>query len=413
MRMDWQHVLARRMARARAAAMNILLMAVLIAFIPPLAYAADPPSLNGNWQVHVTIGDYDNQIVCSFTQSGQALTGTCDTEAGPSQITGTVSGAKITWSYRTDYNGSAVTPSYEGTWDMASKITGTVTVPELNASGDFTATQQPVQNPPAAPPAAAPPESPQAAPARSAVPIDREAAARGQQLFIQNCSFCHGPDARGGAEGGADLTRSAIVNADPSAAQLIAFLKTGSPPRMPAFDNLTDDQVKDISAFVRSQNVAAGGRAPLVAIVVGDPQAGEEFFNGAGKCNTCHSVTGDLQGIGSKYDVLTLQGRIVLPRGKGGWPNIISPFEVVNPPDVPKKVTVTEPDGTVTTGDMISISDFDVVLRDASGIRHTFARNGDVPKIVLTDPLQAHIDLIKTLTDKEMHDLTAYLVTLK
>ena len=276
------------------------------------------------------------------------------------------------------------------------------------------AQQSPPQNLPAptsaqnAPVANAPPVSPNAR-----APIDREAAARGQQLFVQNCSFCHGPDARGGAEGGVDLTRSTIVNGDPTSGELAAFLKIGRPPKMPAFDNLSDSQVGDIEAFVRSQNLVAGGRAPLVAIVVGDAKAGEEFFNGAGKCNTCHSVADDLKSIGSKYDVITLQGHIVLPRGRGGWPNIISPFQVTNPPDVPKKVTVTMPDGTVTSGDLISISDFDVVLRDGSGVRRTFARNGNVPKVVVTDPLQAHVDLMKTLTDKEMHDLTAYLVTLK
>jgi len=263
------------------------------------------------------------------------------------------------------------------------------------------------------PPAPTPPVDSAGAPRNAAAPIDREAAARGQQLFLQDCSFCHGPDARGGAEGGVDLTRSAILNGDPTSAQLAAFLKIGRPPKMPAFDTLTDAQVSDIEAFVHSQNLIAGGRAPLVAVVVGDAKAGEEFFNGAGKCNTCHSVTDDLKGIGSKYDAITLQGHIVLPRGRGGWPNIISPFQVTNPPDVPKKVTVTMPDGGVTTGDMISISDFDVVLRDSAGIRRTFARNGNVPKVVVTDPLQAHIDLMKTLTDKEMHDLTAYLVTLK
>jgi cytochrome c oxidase cbb3-type subunit III len=252
-----------------------------------------------------------------------------------------------------------------------------------------------------------------ATPQSPAAPVDPAAAARGQQIFVQNCSFCHGPDARGGAEGGVDLTRSPIVNGDPTGVQLSSFLKTGRPPRMPAFDSLTDAQASDIDAFVRSQNIVAGGRAPLVAIVVGEAKAGEEFFNGAGKCSTCHSVTGDLKGIGSKYDAITLQGHIVLPRGKGGWPNIISPFQVTNPPDLPKKVTVTLPDGTITIGEMISISDFDVVLRDASGVRHTFARNGDVPKVVVSDPLQAHLDLMKTLTDKQMHDLTAYLVTMK
>jgi cytochrome c oxidase cbb3-type subunit III len=252
-----------------------------------------------------------------------------------------------------------------------------------------------------------------ATPNPAVAPVDQAAAGRGQQTFTQNCSFCHGPDARGGAEGGIDLTRSTIVTGDATGGQLGAFLKTGRPPRMPAFDDLTDAQASDIDAFVRSQVTTAGGRAPLVAVVVGDAEAGEEFFNGDGKCSTCHSVTGDLKGIGSKYNVITLQGRIVLPRGSGGWPNIISPFQVTNPPDVPKKVTVTQPDGTVTTGNMISISDFDVVLRDSAGVRHTFARNGDIPKVLVIDPLQAHIDLMKTLTDKQMHDLTAYLVTVK
>jgi mono/diheme cytochrome c family protein len=252
-----------------------------------------------------------------------------------------------------------------------------------------------------------------AGPANSGPPIDQAAAARGQQLFAQNCSFCHGPDARGGAEGGVDLTHSAIVVADATAMQLAAFLKTGRPPRMPAFTNLTDEQVADIESFVRTQIPRAGGRGALSVVVVGDATAGKAFFNGVGKCNECHSVTGDLQGIGAKYDVLTLQGRIVLPRGSGGWPGLKNPFEVSNPPNVPRSVTVTEPDGKMTTGELVSISDFDVVLRDSNNVRHTFARNGDVPKIILKDPLQAHVDLMPHLTDDEMHDLTAYLVTLK
>jgi cytochrome c oxidase cbb3-type subunit III len=273
----------------------------------------------------------------------------------------------------------------------------------------FAQAQQPASTPtPAAAPAA-----PQISSVNAAAPIDPAAVARGQQTFTQNCSFCHGPDARGGAEGGVDLTRSPIVIGDATGAQLGIFLKTGRPPRMPAFTSLTDAQITDINAFVQSQNIAVAGRAPLVAIVVGDPKAGEAFFNGAGKCSTCHSVTGDLKGIGSKYDVITLQGHIVLPRGSGGWPSLKTPFEVNNPPNVPRKVTVTEANGKVTTGDLVSISDFDVVLRDDTGLRHTFARNGDVPKVEIKDPLQAHVDMMPHLTDEEMHDLTAYLVTQK
>lgn len=242
------------------------------------------------------------------------------------------------------------------------------------------------------------------------------AVARGQLTFTQNCAFCHGPDAHGGAEGGLDLTRSAIVMDDPTEAPLIAFLKVGRPPRMPSFNNLNDDQIRDIAAFIHAQTAPAAGRGgrQTVVAVVGDPQKGEQFFNGAGKCNTCHSVTGDLKGIGSKYSTLILQGRIVLPRGTGGYPGLSfgPPIQGV-PPDTPRSVTVTEADGKTTSGELVAISDFLVTLRDSDGIIHSFARNGDVPKIEVKDPLQAHLDLLPKLTNDQMHDLTAYLVTLK
>src|SRR5579872_772860 len=90
-------------------------------------------------------------------------------------------------------------------------------------------------------------------------PVDPAAVARGQQTYAQNCTFCHGPDAHGGAEGGVDLTQSTIVMGDPTSAPLVAFLKVGRPPRMPSFNNLTDAQVADIAEFVRS-NVAPAAR---------------------------------------------------------------------------------------------------------------------------------------------------------
>lgn len=248
-----------------------------------------------------------------------------------------------------------------------------------------------------------------------AAPVDPAAVARGQQVYAQNCTFCHGPDARGGAEGGVDLTQSAIVMGDPTSAQLVAFLKVGRPPRMPAFNNLTDAQVADIEAFVRSKVPPAGrgGRGATVVAVVGEAKAGEVFFNGAGKCTTCHSVTGDLKGVGGKYSVLILQGRIVLPRGTGGYPGRAFGPPASGTPDASRTVTVTVSGGQVTTGDLVSISDFDVTLRDSSGALRTFARNGEVPKIEVKDPLQAHLDMMPKLSDKNMHDLTAYLVTLK
>jgi cytochrome c oxidase cbb3-type subunit 3 len=157
-----------------------------------------------------------------------------------------------------------------------------------------------------------------------------------------------------------------------------------------------------------------GGRGNVIAEITGDPRAGLAFFNGAGRCNTCHSVTGDLQGVGSRMNPTVLQGRMVYPRGNGAYPtggSVVTPQGAK--PDRPKNATVTLADGTKYTGDVTAISDFIVTLTDKDGARHTFTRDGDVPKVVVTDPLQAHIDLLPKLTDKTMHDLTAYLVTLK
>ena len=249
-----------------------------------------------------------------------------------------------------------------------------------------------------------------------AAPVDPAAIARGQQTYTQNCTFCHGPDTHGGAEGGVDLTQSTIVMGDPTSAQLVAFLRAGRPPRMPSFNNLTDAQVADVATFVRSNAVPAarGGRGATAVAVVGDAKEGEAFFNGPGKCTTCHSVTGDLKGIGSKYSTLVLQGRIVLPRGTGGYPGLsFGPPIVGVPPDKPRGVTVTEAGGKISSGDLVAISDFLVTLKDSDGVTHSFARNGNIPKVEVKDPLQAHLDLLPKLTDKEMHDLTAYLVTLK
>lgn len=250
-----------------------------------------------------------------------------------------------------------------------------------------------------------------AAAANSETP-DQGNAARGRLIFLQNCAFCHGSDAHGGEGGGPDLTLSGIAMGRPGNPPLAEFLKTGLPPRMPSFGNLTDQQIADIQAFVRSQAIG-GGRGPRVVAVVGNANAGKEFFYGAGKCSMCHSVTGDLKGIGSKYDVETLQGWLVLPRGKGGYPGLPFGGTSSTPPHAPLKVTVTEPDGQVTSGSLVFVSDFDVTLREKDGVTRTFARNGGVPKVVITDPLQAHLDLLPKLTNEEMHDLTAYLETLK
>jgi cytochrome c oxidase cbb3-type subunit III len=242
--------------------------------------------------------------------------------------------------------------------------------------------------------------------------------ARGRRIFTASCAPCHGPDGRGGVEGATDLTRSPILRADDGGKQLAAFLKVGRPERRMPPVPVSDTDAADLYAFIRS--VAAGPAAArgggashgaITAVVVGDAAAGEARFNGAGGCRECHSASGDFKSIGARLTPAAIQGRLVLPRGNGGYPpSFNSPPD---PRDPARTVTVTQASGDAISGTLMWITDFSVTLRDASGTLRSFARDGDVPKVEVKDPAQWHLDHLRTLTDKDMHDLTAYLVTLK
>ena len=71
------------------------------------------------------------------------------------------------------------------------------------------------------------------------------------------------------------------------------------------------------------------------------------------------------------------------------------------------------PSGEEVTGRLLHIDDFLVVVQTGDGTERSFARDGDAPKVVVRDPLQGHRDLLSQYTDKDIHDVTAYLVTLK
>ncbi len=240
------------------------------------------------------------------------------------------------------------------------------------------------------------------------VQYDETVMNRGRELFGPNCGFCHGPDARG-TGAAPDLGRSLLILSDENGQQLGQFLQNGRPDRgMPAFPNLTEQQITDIATFLHSQVQAARRRmATMPNIVVGDAKAGEAYFNGPGKCSSCHSVSGNLKNIGSKYDPVLLQDKIVSPRSatrsRGG--------EVSDP--YPRSVNVFLASGQTVSGTLIYVSEFVVTLRDRDGNRRTFERDEKSPKVEVIDPLQAHQDLLMKYTDTDIHNLTAYLVTIK
>jgi cytochrome c oxidase cbb3-type subunit 3 len=259
---------------------------------------------------------------------------------------------------------------------------------------------QPPAGPPAQPPIVA--VDPQFNPAS----VDR-----GQQLLVSQCGFCHGSNARGGS-GGPDLTRSVLVQDDEGGKQLGEFLRAGRPDKgMPAFQ-LTSDQVTDVATFLHAAIFLNANRRlyKVLDILTGDPKAGEAFFNGAGKCSMCHAPAGDLKGVGARYAAVTLQQRLLMPRGGRG----AGPPQPAYLDKNAIKVSVTLPSRQTVSGALVRLTDFDVMLYDPASVQiRSWLRNGDVPKVDVVDPLQAHVDMWSKWTDADMHNMTAYLAGLK
>ena len=239
-------------------------------------------------------------------------------------------------------------------------------------------------------------------------PADPTVLERGKALYGVHCNFCHGSDARGG-EGGPNLLRSDMVLNDQSG-ELIAPVVQGGKGEMPKL-NLTNAQVSEVAAYIHSFRVGGYDISRMVppSILVGDAKMGEATFKT--KCGSCHSAAGDLKGIGTRIaDAKQLQNGFLMPGGggRGGRGGRGPTFNVP-----PTTVTVTPATGPKVEGRLVRIDDFLVTLTDSEGGQRSIRRDGDVPKVEIHDPLQPHKDLLPTYTDKQIHDITAYLVTLK
>jgi mono/diheme cytochrome c family protein len=241
-------------------------------------------------------------------------------------------------------------------------------------------------------------------------PPDPAAVDRGQKLFVSNCGFCHGTNATGG-NSGPDLVHSVLVLHDDGTGKEIGpVILNGRPAQgMPKFA-FTDAQIKDLAAFFvsRSQAVANRMEYKILNVVTGNPEAGHAYFDA--HCATCHSAAGDLAHIAAKFDPPALQSRFLYPvtRRYPGQPG---------PPPDPKgqvTATVTMPDGQTVSGSLLAQDDFSITLLDASGQRRTIPlEDNGMTKVEIHDPLLGHEQLLKQYTDADMHNILAYLETLK
>jgi len=229
--------------------------------------------------------------------------------------------------------------------------------------------------------------------------VDNAAADRGRIVWATQCINCHGTTARGTGKG-ANLVRSDMMWSDRYGSDLGPFLQKGHPTLsgVPSAD-LSKTQVEELSHFIHQRIYDSLRGSPIFNpknVLTGNVKEGEAYFNGEGKCNTCHSVTGDLAGYGKTANPVNIQQRFMFPRARR------QKFTI----------TVTLANSAVVTGTPIHIDDFDVSLRDDKGEYHSWKRSAAL-KVVMNDPLKAHIELLDKISDKNMHDIVAYLESLK
>jgi cytochrome c oxidase cbb3-type subunit III len=302
---------------------------------------------------------------------------------------------------------------------VSASLFGLTTAPALRAAQTAQADSTPGANAPGQqnnpPPTAAKQREGGFVPGQKRAPTDPAQVARGKTMYGINCRSCHGPDLRGGDMGGPNLLRSQAALSDLDGEQIVPVIQ-GSRKNigMPAI-GLSVPDAKAVAAYIRSviETIQGQGAPPSLgreapSILVGNASEGKAYFET--KCSSCHSATGDLNKIGSRIsDPKRLQNTWLA----GGAIN----DEEDRAPDASNTRTVTGtitfPSGESAEGKLVRIDDFLVTLRLADGSERTYRRNGETPKVSIHDPLQAHRDLLAQYTDKDVHDVTAYLVTLK
>src|SRR5262245_5791016 len=249
-------------------------------------------------------------------------------------------------------------------------------------------------------------------PAQQRPLADSALIARGKALYEINCRSCHGADLRGGDQGGPNLLRSQVALNDKAGELIYPVVRDGRQnpgmPPMPPISILQDDAravaeyIHSILATAQRQGGPPPAPRPVLNVLVGDAADGKTYFDA--KCSSCHSATGDLRGFGARIsEPMQLQNAWLAGNAAGGRGGNTSPATV----------TVTTSSGAKVEGRLGRIDDFIVIVNLADGSSRSFRREGDNPKVEVRDPRDPHRNLLPEYTDKDIHNVTAYLVTLK
>ena len=236
----------------------------------------------------------------------------------------------------------------------------------------------------------------------------------GKSLFAAQCSFCHGRDA-GGGESGPDLMASVLVEQDVHGEKIGAVIHNGRPDKgMPAFQH-TDEQLATIVAFIHERKAKAKeGRRRTVDVAdlqTGNAEAGRRYFDGAGGCAKCHSPSGDLAGVGGRLQGLELLKRMLYRENDRVTESTPAGEQAAEPTKAIPTATVTLPSGQILTGTLAYRDEFTIGLIDPSGWYRSWPSSR--VKFTVLNPLEAHIEQLGKYTDEDMHNVLAYLQTLR
>jgi cytochrome c oxidase cbb3-type subunit 3 len=254
----------------------------------------------------------------------------------------------------------------------------------------------------------------QAAPQSATPPIfSPEQIQAGKTLFASQCSFCHGRDA-GGGESGPDLMASALVEQDVRGEKIGPVVRSGRSGKMPAFQQ-TDEQLAGLVAYIHDQKTKAkeGRRRTVDAadLQTGNVEAGMRYFNGAGGCAKCHSPSGDFAGIAGKLQGLDLLRRMLYRGEKLATESGDEEGNKAGAPPVTPTATVTLPSGRSVTGKLAYRDEFTIALVDEGSWYRSWPASQ--VKYTVRNPLEGHIELLGKFTDENIHDVLAYLQTLR